>query len=519
MNAPLILDEKTVFELPGRGRKVWRYVSASEGAPGVWIPFFVEPDNTAHELPYLPLVSQQHFLMCPCFEALCYGNRGSGKSLTLCADFLQDVGRGFASDYVGMFLTRSYKGFESLVSQLESFIKKFYPGAVFLRALGNFRATFPDGEQLYFRVLDDEEDFIKVLKGRSVCWLGIDELTMWESPDLYLQALTILRSPNPNIKVRVRAATNPGRAGSWIQSRFNIPQNDGIPHGPEGLERVALNFDLFENFILLSSSKNYPEQLLETATSREKLASDLLGIWSEGSTGLFSDIFEYSTHVVPPLTLENIPTNWFLNKSYDHGSSAPFACLWFAESDGSPVHFADGTVRETVRGDVFLFSEWYGCGDHQGRRGLKLTISEIADGILSREREFPFDISRLSGGVADSAIFNNDVDRNLPSLASDFSSYGVEFEPCAKGSGSRSAGYELIRTRLSNAYPDVEGRRTRPGLFICSNCEWSLRLIPSAPRDPQKVDEVQSSWPDHLLDCLRYRLASEGANKMWRRGF
>ena len=40
--------------------------------------------------------------------------------------------------------------------------------------------------------------------------------------------------------------------------------------------------------------------------------------------------------LVPPF---EVPANWIITRAYDHGSSDPFCCLWFAKSNGEDLTF------------------------------------------------------------------------------------------------------------------------------------------------------------------------------------
>ena len=66
--------------------------------------------------------------------------------------------------------------------------------------------------------------------------------------------------------------------------------------------------------------------------------------------------------------------------SHDHGSTKPYACLFWWESDGSDIHFKSGRCRSTRTGDLFLIGEVYG---YNGRpnEGTKESIAEITTKI------------------------------------------------------------------------------------------------------------------------------------------
>ena len=65
---------------------------------------------------------------------------------------------------------------------------------------------------------------------------------------------------------------------------------------------------------------------------------------------------------------------------------------------------------------------------------------------------------------------------------------------------------------LMGASP-IDGVRETAGLFICENCENLLRTLPNLRRDPNHVDDVDTTGEDHAYDSLRYFLRREGTGR------
>jgi hypothetical protein len=100
-------------------------------------------------------------------------------------------------------------------------------------------------------------------------------------------------------------------------------------------------------------------------------------------------------------------------------------------------------------------------------------------------------------GTADDAIFARMRGLKAPTIADEFSRCGVMFTPAGKG--SRKAGWEKMRTLLFQA-----GKPDLPGLYIARHCDYAWETLPSLPRDPRDIEDVDSSAPDHAADALRY---------------
>jgi hypothetical protein len=63
----------------------------------------------------------------------------------------------------------------------------------------------------------------------------------------------------------------------------------------------------------------------------------------------------------------------------------------------------------------------------------------------------------------------------------------------------RFTGWNIIRRLLADAgKPDV------PGLYISRAREYFWLTVPYLVRDPKRVEDVDSSGPDHAADAVRY---------------
>ena len=86
----------------------------------------------------------------------------------------------------------------------------------------------------------------------------------------------------------------------------------------------------------------------------------------------------------------------------------------------------------------------------------------------------------------------------------------VYWEESDKSPGSRIVGAKLFRQRLENSLLG-EGE----GIYFMQNCEASIQLIPTLPRDDIKIEDVDTDAEDHPWDMARYRIL-KGANRLAR---
>jgi hypothetical protein len=101
-----------------------------------------------------------------------------------------------------------------------------------------------------------------------------------------------------------------------------------------------------------------------------------------------------------------------------------------------------------------------------------------------------------ANGVADDAIFAK-TGSGSGSISEEFSREGIHFSPAKKS--DRITGWQIMRRLLADAgKPDV------PGLYISRLCRYWWATVPTLARDKRRVEDVDSSGPDHAADACRY---------------
>lgn len=517
-----VLDIRVVYKTTGddgepNGSAEWRLMSTEDGK-GEWGSYMVDIAGKVIGRPsFLPLPgSQELFLSCPVFEALYHGNRGPGKTMTLLMDFAQEVGKGYGKAWRGILFRRTYGDLDDVVRKIEEFFPKIFPGFKFLKSKAEYSATWPTGEQLLLRHMLDEEDY-KSYHGHEYPWIGFEELTQWENDKAYKLMFSCCRPTGPNIPCRVRSTTNPSGVGhSWVKKRFRLPSwTNKVISIPGEVDRVAIQANLLENFLLLHTAPNYIQQIAAAATSPAQADAWVHGSWEVTDGGMFDDIWEEGLHVINDFPASAIPRSWRITRAYDHGQSHPFAVGWWLESNGESLKW-NGMEYGRIRGDLILFMEWYGTTGAE-QTGVRMEAKEIAQGILDREEDNGLR-GRVLPGPADTEIWSKDSRGTGLAPKDDMEAVGVYWERADKSPGSRKRGWEMIRSRLRGAVPSKDGTREKPGLFVCRRCKYWLMYVPPTPRDRADLDDVPDKYEDHLDDMTRYRLNWE-VPFSWRRSF
>jgi hypothetical protein len=383
--------------------------------------------------------------------------------------------------------------------------------------------TFKTGETLKFGHFATPDDYYSY-HGHEYQFIGWEELTTWPSPDCFKSMFSCLRTTVQSLPLKVRATTNPyGSGHNWVKRRYRLPAPPGLIVGEiitdskdeSGLDeepRVAIHGMLWENRVLLDADPDYPRRIRSGARNKSELKAWMDGSWDITAGGMFDDLWQPECHVLSDFLdfkLSQLPNNWIIDRSYDHGQSKPFSVGWWAESNGEPMTL-NGNEYGHVRGDIFRIAEWYGCTE-EPNTGLRMGAVDIADGIIQRENSWGI-YGRVRPGPADSSIFNADASKHSASVATDFASRGVVWMPCDKSAGSRKLGWQQLRKRL---HASIE-KNGEAGLYFFPSCRHSRELLPALPRSHRDPDDVDTDAEDHIGDEIRYRLRFE--RPVFRRG-
>ena len=431
------------------------------------------------------------------------------NSEVLLMDYASEVDKGWGSAWRGILFRKQLGDLDEMVRKAETLFNVLYGDRFrFLHSKSDYRCVWDTGEELLFRHLMNIEEYGEY-HGHQYPWIGFEELTQWEDDKPYRKMFSCCRPTAQGIPTRVRSNCNPSGVGhSWIKKRFRLPAMYGrIIRNPGEEARVAIKLDLKENFVLLHGDPGYINRIRQAASSPAEAKAWAEGDWDVTFGGMFDDLWDAKTHVIPDLRPTGIPRGWTISRSYDHGQSHPFAVLWWAESNGEPIRLPDGRLIGQVRGDLVLFKEWYGSNGEENT-GLRMLSKKIAEGIRDRQNDMGIGF-RVNAGPADTEIWTKRDTGNIAEAPIDnFESIlGPDcWEKADKSPGSRVRGWQLIREYLGGAKPGPDGTRGEPGLFVCQGCTYWIELVPSAGRDPANQDEVPKGYEDHLGDATRYRL-------------
>lgn len=494
-----------------------------------------------------PLKGSQEFALdSRAHETLYHGTRGPGKTEIQLMMFKKYVGQGYGPFWRGVIFDVAYKNLDDIEIKSKKLFRKFNDGARYLSSSQDKKWVWPTGEELLFRAVAVEDDYYEY-HGHEYPFIGWNELTKFKDDKLYDLMMSCNRSsfsekdwpvndkgekvPVPPIPEIVFSTTNskgPGRM--WVKRRFI----DVAPMGklvkvtrmqyspiteqeePVTTTQVHIFGSWRENKFL---SPKYIAQLTKACKDENTRRSWLEGDWNVVEGGAFNDIWKDQLHKLPRF---KIPFSWYVNRTFDWGSSQPFIVGWWAESNGDEAIIEVGGKEYPFcppKGSLIKLAEWYGTEEIGTNKGIRLSAGMIAEGIKEREQkllERGWIAQIPSPGPADNQISNVRED-DVDTIEKKMQDKGIYWMTSDKSPGSRVNGFDRFRERLENsikyfANPDSLGKKDTC-VFFMDNCLASLAIIPNLERDKKVLDDVDSEQEDHPWDETRYRILQ--GNNRW----
>lgn len=403
-------------------------------------------------------------------EVLFSGGRGSGKSACLIVDPLRWVTN---SNFRGLIMRRTMPELRDLIKRAKALYPKFAPGTKWREQEKMF--LFPSGAAIEFGYCDSDED-LERYRGQEYTWIGIDELTQFENPDIIDILKASLRTTDKSLKTYIRATTNPsGRGTSWVKRRWvdlgvsgeRTTQEYTFGGKTYVITRKWFNSTIFDNPALLNGDPNYVGSLLAIDNDIKRQQ------WFEGkwiAEGLAFDEFSTKVHVIDPFP---IPSGWYKFRACDWGYSSMAVCVWIAIDYDNNMYVYREYATKKENADIF------------------------AGNVLQREQ-----LENIKFGVLDSSVWakRGEVGENA---AETMLRLGCTWTPADGSDGSRKAGKLLLHRWLA-----LNEDTGEPRLKIFSTCKELIKELSSLPLDKNDLEDVDTKACDHAYDALRYGLLS-----------
>lgn len=397
--------------------------------------------------------------------------KNSGKSDCLLVDPLRFVHH---PKFRGLLIRKTMPALRELISRAKYLYPKMYPGTKWKEQEKIFE--FPSGAIMELGYFDHMDDYDRY-HGRQFCWLGIDEITQYNSREYYDKIKSVARSVDPELPVRVRTTCNPSGPGRmWVKEYFEVGDVDSnkavefktkTPIGDISVRRKYIRSTIFDNPTLLQSDPGYVARLasLPEVQRRQWLEGDF-----DAAEGLAFEDFRPGIHIVEPF---NIPSNWVKIRAIDWGYRSKAVCLWIAIDHDDNAWVYREYVTSLVNADVFAMN------------------------VLSMEEGEYISYGVIDGSVGDQRGING------PTIDEEMRRVGLVSLYADKSKGSRIHGKMLVHKYLA-----LDSITKQPRLKIFSTCKQLIKEFSSLMVDVNNSEDVDTKMEDHAYDALRYGLGS-----------
>lgn len=124
--------------------------------------------------------------------------------------------------FSGLLVRRTMPELRDLIHESRQLYGRVFPKAQFKVQESTWH--FPSGARLEFGYAENDVDAERY-RGRQYCWIGIDELPQFPTPDVYNLLKSSNRTAAPDLPTYMRATGNPmgGTGSKWVKEKFIDP--------------------------------------------------------------------------------------------------------------------------------------------------------------------------------------------------------------------------------------------------------------------------------------------------------
>jgi hypothetical protein len=330
----------------------------------------------------------------------------------------------------------------------------------------------------------------------QVCCIGVKNTNSF----ILRQKGTVWISGNSWVKQRFIDVAPAGKIYNE-EINFEYPDKNGkMIQERKIVQRTRVQSFTSENKSLMEADPLYMAKISALTQDNEMLRKAWIeGSWDLLMGGFFTDVWDHKIHVINTF---QPPKSWKLIRSFDWGSSRPWAVTYGFETNGEqPDVLPEENIPYIPKGSVIICNEIYGWNGN-ANEGDMATSQEIAERVLLMDNSMLTEYGlRTIPGPADTSIY---AVQDGTSIGANLSTHGCRWTKAYKGPGSRIAGWAIIRQMLGAA---KRGALETPHLYFFPQAQHHIRTLPLMQRDKVKPEDLDSSMEDHVMDSMRYMLA------------
>lgn len=417
------------------------------------------------QIHYEPNPKQVEFHKSGADECIYGGAKGGGKSFALVMEALA-----YGLEHAGATLYLFRQTYDDLEANIIMEWQRQVPGELYKYNAGKYFARLINGSVVYFRYIRSYDDAARY-RGRSIDWIGIDELTEHEEHSIQ-ELMSCLRSPQ-GFPPRFRATCNPGGIGhNWVKARYILSTGYGERIAECSETGNSLQFipaTVYDNTVLMENDPAYVRRL-ENLPEVQRQAY-LMGNW-DVFAGQYYPEWDAKVHVIGRI---DIPDWWRRFRSLDYGLDTT-ACYWYAvDSQGRAIAY-----RELYEPDLSL--------SDAAKKIVRMTSSE----------------EKIGYTVASPDLWNRrqDTGRSGVDVMREAGLKGL-----VKANDRRIPGWRELREWLK-VYEDEHGLPTAKIRIVGDACPNLIRTLPTLIHCDRNPEDVSDKVEDHGPESLRYFVMS-----------
>jgi hypothetical protein len=415
---------------------------------------------------------------CPCDRIFFGGARGGGKTDTALGRQLYGAEQ-FWRGWNGIMFRRKYKDFSEIRRRIDQLISEGLPAERIGGATQTNYLRFRNGALVTLMSME-HPDSLADHQGQQYTEISIEEAPTIPFIATMIEKLKGSLRSALGIPCSMFMTGNPGGPGHMpIKHMFIDAAKPGeVIYDAAGETSIFIKSKVTDNLVLMENDPKYVKRLLSITDPIVRKA------WVDGDWDVYigqAFPFNQDVHVIsnPPPVPDDAVIYW----TFDWGFGKPFSMgWWWIDQDGR----------------MYRFAEWYGSNGIPNE-GLRLTDSEVAEGLLERERKLMLvgrKIVRYAGHDCFAKKPDYKAGDQIKSTAETFAEYGIILN---KGNSDRQQKIRQFRERLKIARDEDGNIVDMPMLRVYPTCKDFIRTIPALCMD-DSIEDVDTDQEDHIYD-------------------